>query len=206
MPRNTIRGPGGRFAAGPRPRGIRTRRSIDPKRGVFTRIKVLGAEISYRESGGAMGGGSWGDLSQALKDVNRRANKLTVPFASFKQVWFDQNERIFDAEGIPSWAPLSPSYAKWKATLGDLPILQLSGRLGRSLTQDTEDTVFTPRPRSLQMGTTVEYSPLLQGEPGEPMATGNTPSRPHDVLLPETFAILMEIVGSYVELPLEERA
>jgi hypothetical protein len=55
------------------------------------------------------------------------------------------------------------------------------------------------------MGTLVEYSPLLQGAPGKEWATANTPSRPHDVLLPETFDILVNMVGTYVELPLEER-
>ena len=174
-------------------------------RGTTTRVKVIGAELSYKERGSDK---EWGAMSKAIRDVNRRAHRLQVPFMDFKKVWFAQNMRIFEAEGIPRWAPLSPSYEAWKRTVvGDVPILQLTGRLGRSLTQDTEDTLYSVHPKSLQMGTHVPYSGPLQGDANRPdgmEAKGNLPPREHDVLLPETFAILTTMVGSYIELPLEE--
>lgn len=187
----------GRFIATPRSRGIRNTKHYDAKRSEFTRIKVLGVELSYR-----MPMEAWGQLSAVIKDVQKRSSKLTVPFQQFQQVWFEQNYRIFTSEGIPPWAPLNEDYAKWKNTMGfdqeGRPILQLTGRLARSLTSETPDTIYHAKPKSLQFGTAVEYSSILQD------GTDNMPARPHDILLPETFDVLVNMVGQYIELPLEE--
>ena len=49
----------------------------------------------------------------------------------------DHERRYLDSEGFGEWVPLSGAYAEWKRDqVGDLPVLQLSTRMYRSLTEE----------------------------------------------------------------------
>lgn len=57
------------------------------------------------------------------------------------------------------FAPLKPAYAKAKARKwGNVPILTASGRMVRSLTSDTGDSVIDKQPQELTIGTSLKYA------------------------------------------------
>lgn len=57
------------------------------------------------------------------------------------------------------FAPLKPAYAKAKARKwGSVPILTASGRMMRSLTSDTGDSVVIKEPQALTVGTSLKYA------------------------------------------------
>lgn len=72
------------------------------------------------------------------------------------------------------WAPLSPAYAKWKASrFPGAGILVASGQLKASLSgPDAPLSVFRPGPTSLEIGTEVPYALAHQ------LGTRRMPQRP----------------------------
>ena len=133
-------------------------------------------------------------MTNAIHSTKERTQDLTPVFRDFKDVWFDNEKLIFDAEGIPSWPRLSPNYAIRKEL--DFPgksILRRTDRLWSSLTSDTSDTVYEYGPRKLVMGTHVAYS-RHQNE-----------RRPHVFMLPMTWEQLNAGVFTYAAGPLLSR-
>lgn len=70
--------------------------------------------------------------------------------------------RNFDTEGANSgtrWHPLSPRYGTWKAKhYPGKPILQRSGVMMRSLTDDGPGGIYETRPSAMAWGTAVPYA------------------------------------------------
>ncbi len=74
---------------------------------------------------------------------------------------------VFESQGgrggRGAWAPLSEPYARRKERrYPGQPLLQATRRLWRSLVGRSEDSVEEQSPRSLRLGTRVEYAPYLQ--------------------------------------------
>lgn len=165
---------------------------MDPRR--ETRIKWVGGELLYRERGG-----DWAAMQEAIEDAERRAVDLRPAWNDFQGVWWSQNEDMFDSQGVPPWADLSPRYAAWKEeAFPDAGILERTRRLRDSLTGPGPDSVYIMTPRTLKMGTRVPYSDVLQE------GTDNMPAREHNILFDESFMILVEMVGEYVTEPLDK--
>jgi phage gpG-like protein len=151
------------------------------------RVAVGGVDIEMRTSGTDPA-----FAAQELRTVSTRTADLKPVWLGFQMIWFQQEQRVFTAEGIPPWPRLSPAYQERKyREVGPMPILVYSGRLRESLTGNTADTVYTPTARTLRMGTKVPYSTFLQDR------------RPHVVLLPETFTELARLVADYLTVPLQ---
>lgn len=98
------------------------------------------------------------------------------PFTMIADDFFQSMGNTFQAEGAfegrPRWLDLSPAYAKWKARhYPGRKILELSGRLGRSLSvKGGEDNILSMTPLELTMGTRVPYAKYHQtGTPRMPM-------------------------------------
>jgi phage gpG-like protein len=154
-----------------------------------TRIKLLGGELIYRQKGDTIA-----SMRRYLEGIKRRALNLAPVFLRFRDVWFEQNERVFAAEGLPTaWPALSPAYAAWKQrNFPGKTILRRTDRLFGSLTSMAPDTIFQATPRTLRMGSRVPYFMAHQ------VGAGNLPARPPLVLLPETFSELHMMVMDFV--------
>jgi phage gpG-like protein len=138
-------------------------------------------------------------VTEALHTSIRRSTNLVPAFEAFQDTWIEQETAIFDEEG-PGWEPLSDAYAAWKRSkVGDKPILEFSGRLRDSFTDPSSpDMIYVARPRTLQIGTAVPYSDVHQH------GWRGVPAREHDVMWPETFGVLVGLVGDYIDQPLDE--
>jgi phage gpG-like protein len=156
--------------------------------GERTVVRYVGGELIARQLGETTE-----SMRHGLLGIARRSADMTPPFGKFERVFYAQERRIFKAQGIPRWEPLQTRYAAWKASqYPGRGILVRDGRLMASLTRRTRDTVFVPRPRSLQIGTRVPYSAIHQA------GFGTTPQREHVVLLPETFDVLARMTMEYI--------
>lgn len=88
------------------------------------------------------------------------------------------------------FAPLKPAYAKAKARKwGNVPILTASGRMMRSLTSDTGDSVVDRQPQELTIGTSLEYAGYHQ------TGTSRMPSRKPIDLTPRQNDYILEPIG-----------
>lgn len=78
------------------------------------------------------------DLILRLAGIRSRALDLRPAWPSVADAFADQEQRVFATQGAypgPSWAPLDPQYAAWKAANGFSPrILVRTGRLRDSVT------------------------------------------------------------------------
>jgi phage gpG-like protein len=161
---------------------------------VSTRVKVnfVGGSMVVSEG---VGEDSIAVMQRYIADVGKRARDLTPVFNQWVPVLFQQEEEIFDAEGIPAWPALSPAYADWKSRhFGDLPILERSGRLKESLTQNTSDTIMRVGPRSMSFGTRVPYSAYLQ----EGSFKGSMGPRPHLYMVEDNFEEMSVMALDYI--------
>lgn len=75
------------------------------------------------------------------------------------------NASNFALGGLPSggWSPLDPEYGAWKAARypGAPPMVQ-TGKLFASLTGKGPDSMFSVTPKSMTLGTKVEYAKFHQ--------------------------------------------
>lgn len=108
-------------------------------------------------------------LGDSIKDLRPAFKEIVKSFRTIMK-------KQFESEGGYSgdkWAPLSPTYAVWKAeNFGGQPILQLTGLLADSLTSKTPYTVEEIDKKSLVIGTKLAYGTYHQ------TGTGRMPARP----------------------------
>jgi phage gpG-like protein len=112
---------------------------------------------------------------QFSRSFTRFAEQLTDLRDLWPGVVTDLRESIeeqFDSEGgagkSGAWPSLSKSYAAWKSRkFPGKPILQRTGRLVKSLTGNSPDTIVDPKPDSLEFGTRVPYAKYHQRGAGK---------------------------------------
>jgi phage gpG-like protein len=94
---------------------------------------------------------------------------------------------------LPPFAPLSPRYARYKAKrYPGAPILVRTGRLFRSLTANTDDTIADIQPDHLTFGTRVPYALYHQ------LGTRKMPARPPIKLSKPIQTQLLTILRNYL--------
>jgi phage gpG-like protein len=77
------------------------------------------------------------------------------------ELYNELNKQNFNSQGglTGGFEPLGDAYAARKrAAVGDKPIEQYKGRLYRSLTEKSGDTIYDIQPGSIIFGSTVEYA------------------------------------------------
>ena len=94
---------------------------------------------------------------------------------------------------LPPFAPLSPRYARYKAKhYPGAPILVRTGRLFRSLTTNTDDTIADIQPDHFTFGTRVPYALYHQ------LGTRKMPARPPIKLSKPIQTQLLTILRNYL--------
>lgn len=110
-------------------------------------------------------------VQDGVADLRKNAIWFKVQQAAYKEI-----KAQFAGEGIgPSgkWQELSSPYKEYKAKKwGNVPILQASGRLWKSLTRENGDAVVDKQPLEMTLGTTVPYAGYHQ------KGTKKMPARP----------------------------
>lgn len=113
----------------------------------------------------------------------RRFDRLDAQFTDLTPIWPDVRDEFraiekeqFASEGGQGrdgrWQELSDAYKSRKVKqYGEKPILQASGKLMKSLTGDTADSVYRPAKQSIEIGTRVKYGLFHQ------TGSGNLPRR-----------------------------
>lgn len=133
-------------------------------------------------------------------------SRLRTDIADWTQFW---RERFapgfyrsvledFVLEGAGSggrWAPLSPAYAKWKASrFPGAGILVASGALKASLTRaDGPLSIFRPSATSLEIGTSVPYAIYHQ------LGGAHLPQRPPMRVTPAFMAVVGKGLQQFVQ-------
>ncbi len=119
--------------------------------------------------------------------TEKMLGRLDVALGDLRPVWptihrivLDFFKARFRSEGAYAgarWVPLSPAYAAWKRRhYGDKPILQLTGRLLASSTEeDHAEHVYRVGPSFMEAGTSWAPSPWVH-QRGVPKH--NLPARP----------------------------
>ena len=111
---------------------------------------------------------------EGVQQFNRAFNRIEGHIDDLRPVW-DHVERVMfeieDAQfksegsrgGLGKWQPLSRAYAAQKEkTHPGKPILERTGRLMRSLTGKTGDTLLVKEKDEFGFGTAVPYAPFHQ--------------------------------------------
>lgn len=102
-------------------------------------------------------------VSRRLNALADRAEDISPAAPHVQREWHAQRARIFRSEGASGgspWAPLSIWTARSRASQGYPPfhpILQRTKRLMRSLTSAGGDSLLIATPRSIALGSDVEY-------------------------------------------------
>lgn len=119
-------------------------------------------------------------LKVALTQMADAIEDLTPYWGDVQQEFYKIEKEQFATEGKSGasgwWKQLSMPYADIKArNYGDLPILELTGALGASLTSETATGAITKKEKdSLTLGTSISYAHWHQT--GTPK--GQMPARP----------------------------
>lgn len=113
----------------------------------------------------------------ALRGVEGEITDLQSVWKAIEPVWRGIMVDQFSTEGgagaSGKWAPLSPAYAEIKSQrFGDQPILQATGRLYRSLSGKTTDTIAHYDKQAAEYGSSVPYGEYHQ------TGTSRMPRRP----------------------------
>ena len=157
--------------------------------GKRTLIKFVGGQMVARQTGETTA-----SMIADFREIKRRSNDMSPAFDRFVKVWFNQNKAIFAAQGIPRWKPLSTEYAAWKRQhFPGKRILRRSDALWASLTRKTRGTIVRVGPRSLQLGSSLAQSRY------------NQETRPHVVVMADTFAALHRLTLDHMLDPLRTR-
>lgn len=90
-------------------------------------------------------------------DINERMRDVSDAWPDCVEAIFEHESEVFRNEGETAehapWAPLSDSYAAWKARVAPgKPILQLTSRLRRQLTGESGDHYERREPTRLTIG------------------------------------------------------
>lgn len=96
-----------------------------------------------------------------FKDVNERANDLSIPFEQIKNDFYNLEEEVFanqgNFEGLQEWAQLSPEYEKRKSILHPgAGKLEVSGALRKSFKEGEDGNVTRVSPTLLEMGSSLK--------------------------------------------------
>ncbi len=113
-------------------------------------------------------------VDRALSRFGEYAKDLSVPFKKMAESFKRLERAQFGSEGgrAGQWAPLSATYAAWKAAnFPGKPLLQLTGILSESLQGDNPWYIERITPKSLELGTRVSYARFHQ------RGTGKMPMR-----------------------------
>jgi phage gpG-like protein len=113
-----------------------------------------------------------GGLFSALRDLRPVWADVHTIFLQFMKAVFDREGKY----GGAAWEPLNPRYAAWKRRhYGEQPILQLTGALYRSLTDEQDPAhVYRTGPAFMETGSSLRYARAHQW--GYP--PGHLPARP----------------------------
>jgi phage gpG-like protein len=127
----------------------------------------------------------------------KRIDDLTPAFERMIPALQDYIARRIHTGGtlhnLPPFAPLSPRYARYKAKrYPNAPILVRTGRLFRSLTTNTDDTIADIQPDHLTFGTRVPYALYHQ------LGTRKMPARPPIKLSKPIQTQLLTILRNYL--------
>lgn len=111
-------------------------------------------------------------LSRSLSRFGDSVKDLSPAFREIAKNFHEIEKKQFASQGgygSGGWAPLSPTYAEWKARhYPGAPILRRTGRLLSSLIGKTQDTIEEIGKHDLSLGTSVPYSIFHQKGRGVP--------------------------------------
>lgn len=99
------------------------------------------------------------EIKTGIERFSEGVSDLTPAWEDIRDLFWDIEGGQFDAEGQGGdgpWAPLSPTYANWKAIHYGTPILELTGALRQSLTGGGGAEVEIG-PMSLKVGSSIPY-------------------------------------------------
>ncbi len=126
---------------------------------------------------------NYAEFQRSIDRAKQVTNDLRIPFTSIAKHWFQGNKSIFTLKGKGKYEDLSPDYKVWKTRkLGSpYPILKLTGRLEKSLTNPTAPEAVSEvvNKDTLLLGTRVPYAGHLH------YGTKNMPARPVVFIGPE---------------------
>lgn len=126
-------------------------------------------------------------VARAIDRAIKAGVDLTIPFAIIAKDFYKSRKAIFLLSGPGGYPDLNEKYKvrKQKAVGFTYPILKLTGRLEKSVTDEqSPDNVTRIDPESLDMGTTVEYADAHQQE--GPKKSGKMPLRKFLFIGPES--------------------
>lgn len=106
-------------------------------------------------------------LNRSFSRLGERLSDLRPIWDKVQRTFWDIEASQFKSEGAKGasgkWKPLSRPYAKRKAQrYGSQPILRATGRMEKSLTGKTSDTVLIKEAQSFGIGTSLDYAPFHQ--------------------------------------------
>lgn len=99
------------------------------------------------------------EFKAGIERFSEGISDLTPAWEDIRDYFWEVEAGQFDAEGggdSGPWAPLSPTYAAWKAVHYGTPILELTGALRESLTGGGGSEVEIS-PMRLRVGSAVPY-------------------------------------------------
>lgn len=107
------------------------------------------------------------EFDRSFNRVGEHVSDLRPVWDKIERVFFDIESEQFKSEGSKGrsgkWKPLKRSYAARKErTHPGMPILQRSGRMMRSLTSKTGDTVLVKERQEFSIGTSLFYPAFHQ--------------------------------------------
>jgi phage gpG-like protein len=115
-------------------------------------------------------------LKRSFSRFGEQAKDLSEPFREIVKDFHKIEKKQFESEGgygSGGWQPLSPRYAEWKAKKHPgRPIMVLSGLLKESLLGDNPYSVENITPKSMEVGTVVNFAIYHQ------KGTSKMPARP----------------------------
>jgi phage gpG-like protein len=97
------------------------------------------------------------ELIRGFNQIEEVVRDMRPVWKDVKPVLFDIEKKLFDSEGgtgkSGKWKSLSKSYSEIKQkAFGNKKILEASGKLRKSLTSDTSDTIFEGNQTDLEFG------------------------------------------------------
>ena len=105
------------------------------------------------------------EAQASLTAAYLRSTNFAPLFVKAKTEISAMNTANFGLGGLPSggWAPLDVGYGAWKATrFPGMPPMVKTGRLLASMTGNSPDSLFSVTPKSMSIGTKVEYAKFHQ--------------------------------------------
>lgn len=114
-------------------------------------------------------------LNKAINEASKQVDDLRVPLGEIGKEFLESRKFIFALKGHGQYDDLSEAYKKRKSKLkggSPYPILLLTGRLAKSITQEGDENIMIVGKKSLRIGTSVEYGAAHN------FGNSRTPKRP----------------------------